>query len=66
MATKFTITVDRSEVRNPYALSALTRKAGVMKHKAAPRGGGRNDQRDFMEDYYAEIDEETGAVELNF
>jgi hypothetical protein len=49
--TKLTITVPRSEIRNPYAQSAMGRRAGAFKHRSAPRGGGRNLQRDFMEEY---------------
>lgn len=55
---KMTINVAAPAVRNPFAGHAMARKAGVMKHKSAPRGGGRNDQRDLLEEWFAETNDE--------
>lgn len=48
---KLTITVKLPKQRNPYAVSASSRKAGVMHDRRAPRGGSKNESRTFTEEY---------------
>lgn len=48
----------RTEVkgRNPFAVAAFERKASKFRHKNEPRGGARNEQREFAS--MAEDDEQ--------
>lgn len=46
------IVVPHATVRNPFALHAKQRRAGVMKDRRQERGGNRNKQRDYKDDRY--------------
>lgn len=59
--TGFQITLPKVSNRNAFALHAMGRKAGAMKHKAAPRGGGRNEQRDLLEEAADELEDADAA-----
>lgn len=53
MATIVTINVPAPRMRNTLALAAKMRRAVAMKHKNTPRGGQRNDYRDYLDEAYA-------------
>jgi len=51
MTAKMTLVVKRPKLRNPYAIDAKSRKAGVMRDRRKNRGGARNTMRDLLDEY---------------
>lgn len=46
------------KTRNAYSLHASRRVAGPMKHKSTPKAGARNEQAEYLDEWYDVLEDQ--------